>query len=184
VDELQRELIQRCLGGDRSAFEALHAAHVGRVRAYLLRCGFDAAGAEDLTQDVFLRAFRSLHTYDAAKGSFRLWLAVIARNVANKQWHRRAQAESFDPKLAEEMFAAPDNPRDWAEAREESQAVRACVDALPADLAELVRLRYVDARTTRGIAAATGLPEATVRLRLAEAIAILARWLREKGFVE
>lgn len=184
MNDLQRELIQRCLAGDRSAFEALHAAHVGRIRAYLLRCGFDAASTEDLTQDVFLRAFRSLHTYDAAKGSFRLWLAVIARNVANKQWHRRTQAENFDPQLAEEMFAAPDNPRDWPEAREECEAVRACVNALPAELARVIHLRYVDGRTTRGIAAAMGMPESTVRLRLAEATAVLGQWLKEKGFVE
>jgi RNA polymerase sigma-70 factor (ECF subfamily) len=157
---------------------------MGRVRAYLLRSGFGPADADDLAQETFLRAFRSLATFEVERGSFVRWLGAIARNVARRRWHRRREPDSFDPELAEEMFAAPDNPGESPEAREEFQAVRACVDALPAELARIVRLRYVEGRTTRGVSAAAGLPEATVRLRLKEACALLAECLRGKGFLE
>jgi DNA-directed RNA polymerase specialized sigma24 family protein len=55
---------------------------------------------------------------------------------------------------------------------------------LSPDVANLVRLRYVEARTTRGVGQAAGLPESTVRLRLAEARNLLERCLRGKGVLE
>jgi len=178
------ELIARCLAGEAAAQQALHAAHRGRVLAYFRRSGFSWADAEDLAQEAFLRAFRSLEGFDASRGSFRGWLGAIAKNVARRRWGRRSQGDSFDPELAEEMFAAPANPHDTPEAREEIEAVRSCVDALPPELARVIRLRYVAARTTRGVAEATGLPEATVRLRLTEAVGMLERAMREKGFIK
>ena len=179
-----RHLIERGLAGEAPAHAELHARHGGRVVAYFLRSGFSATDAEDLCQEVFLRAFRSLATFDADKGALATWLGAIARNVARRRWARRAQPDSFDPELAEEMFAAADNPGHSPEAREELQAVRDCVEALPAELGRIVRLRYVEGRTTRGVAAATGIPEATVRSRLTECRGLLERCLRGKGILE
>lgn len=181
MDDRERQLVSRCLAGDAPAQEALYRLHAGRILAHFLRSGFARADAEDLLQETFVRAFRSLRTFDAARGSLGTWLAAIARNVARKRWHRRREAESFDPELAEEMLAAPDNPGREAERREETDAVAGCVAALPDELERIVRLRYVEGRTTRGIATAAGMPESTVRLRLAEAHERLARCLRGKG---
>ncbi len=175
------QLAQRCLEGDQAAFGSLYAAHAGAVMAYLLRSGFDQADAADLCQETFIRAFASLASFDASRGTLRGWLAAIARNAARKQWSRRKEGENFDPELAEETLATSDNPGERAAAREAIAAVRDCVNALPAELARIVRLRYIDGRTTRGVAAAAGIPEATVRLRLAQAHDLLAGCLREKG---
>jgi len=180
----ENDLISRCLGGDGAAFHALHAAHVGRIKAYFLRSGFAPADADDLTQEVFVRAFKSLRTFDPVRGTFVQWSAVIARNVARKRYARRPEPEHFDPELAEEMFAAADNPAESPEAREEMDKLAECIGDLPPDLARVVRLRYVEARTTRGIAAATGIPEATVRLRLKEALGRLERGLKQRGVLE
>ncbi len=178
------QLVQRCLAGEEAAFERLHADHAGRVLAYFARSGFGRHSAEDMTQETFIRAFRSLHTFDANRGRFRPWVAMIASNVARKYWSRRKQPENFDPELAEEMFSEMDNPGLDPVAAEEITAVRRCVDSLPGDLARIVRLRYVDARTTRGIAAEINLPESTVRLRLTEASDMLRKCLKDKGFIE
>ena len=177
------ELISRCLAGDSGAFERLYAAHARHMAAYFLRSGFDSADADDLTQETFVRVFRSLDTYDQRRGSFRLWLSAIARNVARRSWSRRADGESFDPELAEQTLAASVDESESPEAREEVAAVRDCVSALPAELGGIVRLRYVEGRTTRGIAAFTGIPEATVRLRLKEAQGMLEQCLKGKGFL-
>ena len=178
------QLISACLAGADAAYDALYAAHAGRIGAYFLRSGFAHADAEDLTQEVFVRAFKSLGTYDVSRGGFRAWLGTVARNVARAQWHRRVDVETLDPVLAEEMFAACDNPGDSPEAREETHAVRAFVEALPAQLGRIVRLRYVEGRTTRAIAAAVDMPESTVRVRLKEATAMLESWLRSQGILE
>ncbi len=184
MEEEDRELAQRCQRGDPSAYERLYVLHAGRIGAYFRRSGFAPADAEDLMQETFTNAFTSVKTFDPERGSFGAWLAAIARNVARKHFSRRPRPDHFDPDLAEATFVAGDNPGLASQLREEIEAVRACVAALPEELAGIVRLRYVDGRTTRGIAAATGMPEATVRLRLAEARQSLQRCLREKGILE
>ena len=179
-----QELIAAARAGDSAACERLHALHAARTRAYFRRCGFSQADADDLVQETFLRVYRALAEFDPAKGGFPAWLGTIARNLARKRWAQRPLAQTFDAALAEDMFVAADAPGDTPEAREEAQAVRDCVARLPGELARLVRLRYVDGRTTRGVAEAAGLPEATVRARLQEARALLAKCLKGKGVLE
>lgn len=178
------QLVARCLSGDDSAFDALYTTHAGRVKIYFLRSGFAPASADDLTQETFIRVARSMGTFDARRGNFRTWLTAIARNIARKQWSRRVQPENFDPEMAEEMIAGTDNPAMTSQANEELDGVRHCVEQLPDELRHIVRLRYVDGMTTRGIGEAIKMPEATVRLRLDEARSAVERCLRSKGVFE
>jgi len=175
------ELVARSLEGDDAAFQVLYRGHAGRVKAYFLRSGFAGADADDLVQDVFIRVFKSLHAFDASRGTFAQWSAVIARNVARRHYPRRTDPEQFDPQLADEVFSGPENPGQSPETREEVDALAGCIESLPPVPARLVRLRYVDGRTTRGVAAAAGIPEATARLRLQEAMGLLETCLKEKG---
>jgi len=184
ANEREGEWVARCLAGDASAYRALYDAHARRIAAYFRRSGFRQADADDLLQETFLRVCRSLHTFDAGRGAFGVWLATIARNVARKAWGRRREPDSFDPEIAEDVLAGPDNPGHDAAQREEVDALRDCVEQLPEGLRRIVRLRYVEARTTRGVSGATGIPEATVRLRLSEARQKLEQCLRLKGVVE
>ena len=64
-------------GGDSAAAEALYRRHAGRVAGFLLRSGFARPDADDLTQETFLRAMRSLRTFDADKGSLGLDLLAL-----------------------------------------------------------------------------------------------------------
>jgi len=183
VSASDAQLVLRCLGGDEAACRSLYAAHAGRVTAFFLRSGFGRADADDLAQEVFVRAFKSLGTFDAARGTLGPWLGAIARNVARRVWQRRSQPQSFDPALADAMFTSAGNPGDESALREQCRAVTQCVGWLPPGLAYMVRLRYVEGRTTRGIAEATGIPESTVRLRLKEALTLLQQCLQGKGII-
>jgi len=181
VDSTDRELVERCLAGDELAAERFYGRHAGRVMAYLTRSGFARPDAEDLSQEVFIRALGSLDTFDESRGGLPQWIGAIARNVARRHWARRSPHSAFDPGLADELFATPDGPNPSPEQQEEIDAVRQCVQQLSAELRRVVELRYVDGLTTRGVAAAVGMPEATVRLRLREAQGTLERWLMDKG---
>ena len=181
ANEQDTELVRRAAAGDQAAYEALYAAHARCVAAYFLRCGFRQADADDLVQETFVRAFRSLHTFDGSRGGLRTWLGAIARNCARKRWSRRPEPDHFDPELAAEVLAGGDDPGNAVEQRDAESALLDCLAALPEELARIVRLRYVDGRTTRGIAAEVGIPEATIRLRLAEAHDQLRRCLTAKG---
>ena len=184
MDDATAQLISRCLGGDQAAYETLYRNSAGRVAAYFARSGFDASRTDDLTQETFLRAFRFLGGFDADRGAFHAWLGTIARNVARRHWRRRAVDDTFDPELADEMFPSPQRRERMPEAREEFAAISGCVESLDAELGRLVRLRYVRGLTTRGIAREAGMPEATVRSRLGEALEKLERCLKRKGFLE
>ncbi len=115
---------------------------------------------------------------------FGAWLSAIAHNVARKYWRRRAVENTFDPELADAMFAIPAEASSSPEQREENAAVADCVSRLDQQLGELVRMRYVRGMTTRGIAAEVQMPESTVRSRLSEALDGVARCLQEKGIVQ
>jgi len=180
----EQKLVARCLAGKKSAHEALHRLHAWRVTAYFRRSGFSTDQSDDLTQETFLRAFKSLGNFNSQRGRVRYWVGAIARNVARKYWSRPEGPIDFDPELAEEMFTAPGDAMESPEMREEIDSVRQCISTLPEELARVVQLRYVAAGTTRGIATAVGLPEATVRLRLKEAMGLLERCLKSKGVLE
>jgi RNA polymerase sigma-70 factor (ECF subfamily) len=176
------DLLERCLSGDPEALGQFYNQNVRAVMVYFLRSGFVQAQAEDLTQEVFLRANRSLATYDSARGGLRNWLWTIARNLARRQWSRRRGTVEQDLDLAEVALDDRDGPFEALAATEETRAVAQCVQALRGELANLVRMRYVDGLTTRGIADITKTPEATVRAHLTEALNLVERCLKNKGF--
>ena len=184
VEQTEQQLISRCLDGEESACRELYDVRAGQVAGYFRRSGFDGSTTADLTQETFVRVFSSLGGYDHARGAFGAWLSAIARNVARKYWRRRATVKTFDPELADAMFAIPTEASSSPEHREENAAVADCVSLLDEQLGELVRMRYVRGMTTRGIASEARMPESTVRSRLGEALDCITRCLQGKGIVQ
>src|SRR5687767_5405153 len=74
-------LVSRCLRGDEAAWEELVRLHTRRVYTLCFRFTGSASQAQDLTQDVFMRVFKTLKTFRSAEGSFSTWLARVARNL-------------------------------------------------------------------------------------------------------
>src|ERR1044071_839120 len=74
-------LVERCLSGDDAAWEELIRLHTRRVYGLCYRFTGSDSEAQDLTQEVFLRVFRSLKSYRSAEGSFATWLARLSRNL-------------------------------------------------------------------------------------------------------
>jgi hypothetical protein len=79
--DADNQLVERCLGGEEAAWEDLVKVHTRRVYGICYRFTGSDQEAQDLTQDVFLRVFRSLKSFRAGEGSFAVWLSRLARNL-------------------------------------------------------------------------------------------------------
>jgi len=146
-------IVDAARGGDGDAFGHLYAAYARMVHGILMaRVPPDVV--DDLVQDVFLAAFRKLHTLrDAA--AFGPWLAMIARNRAN-DFHRHKMETT---QLPEDVVAA-----DRTEA--EATAILALIQTLPDAYRETLVLRLVEGMTGPEIVERTGLTAASVRVNL------------------
>src|SRR6185312_6987852 len=105
-------LVSRCLRGDEPAWEELVRQHTRRVYGLCFRFTGSGSQAQDLTQEVFLRVFRTLKTFRSTEGSFGTWLARVTRNLLIDHYRRTRQERVTDsiedqlPVLEEEGAAA------------------------------------------------------------------------------
>ncbi|MEK7863980.1 MAG: sigma-70 family RNA polymerase sigma factor, partial [Chloroflexota bacterium] len=100
------DVIERARGGDRSAFGELYDAHCDAVYRYILYRVREPSDAEDLTSEVFTRAFANIHRYRWQGKSFLAWLYTIARNAVTDR--RRRQRPTVD--LDDAYGLAADGP--------------------------------------------------------------------------
>ena len=75
------ELVRRCVAGDSAAWESIVRTHTRRIYNLCYRFTGQRQEAEDLTQEVFLRMFRTLKSYDPAQGALGVWLHRVGRNL-------------------------------------------------------------------------------------------------------
>ena len=177
------QLVERCLAGENSAWEDLVRQHSGRVYGMCFRFTGSATEAQDLTQDVFLRIFRSLSQFRAGKGSFTVWLARLTRNllIDNYRKSRLDRAtDSLEDKLPvlEERAAGSNRTDGMVRGRESSELLQHALSRLSPELRETVILRDLEELEYREIAEILNVPEGTVKSRLNRGRAELARMLQ------
>src|SRR5215831_6169272 len=124
-------LVSRCLRGDETAWEELVRLHTRRVYALCYRFTGSGSEAQDLTQEVFLRVFRTIRTFRSNEGSFATWLARVTRNLLIDHYRRTRQERVTDsieeqlPMLEEEGAASPARPDHAVAGREASEILQA-----------------------------------------------------------
>src|SRR5665213_2748834 len=100
--DLDSTIVERCLSGDDAAWEQLVRLHTRRVYGLCYRFTGKDSDAQDLTQDVFLRVFRSLGSFRSAEGSFTTWLARLTRNLLIDHY-RRTRNERITDSIEEQL---------------------------------------------------------------------------------
>jgi RNA polymerase sigma-70 factor (ECF subfamily) len=177
----ERFLVRRLRQGDRDACRELIGAHHGSVYGYLRRLGADAPLAEDLSQETYAKAWRSIESLREAS-SLRSWLLTIARNEYF-QWRRneRAALVSLEAAPAAEADRPPADRQ--IAASERGDELRRAVGRLEPDLRETIALHYFQELSLREVGAVLGVPAGTVKSRLNRALACL-RSLLEKGVAD
>ena len=181
-----RSLVSRCLGGEEAAWEELVRQHTRQVYGLCYRFTGSGAEAQDLTQEVFLRVFRTLKTFRSAEGSFGTWLARVARNLLIDHYRRTRQERATDsieeqlPMMEDSGPAASVRPDHMVAGREASEILQATLQKLSPDLREAVILRDLQEMEYREIAQALAIPEGTVKSRINRGRVELARLLRKQ----
>lgn len=168
-------LAGRFLAGDPAALRELWDAHGGTVHGFALRWLRDHHDAEDVTQQVFVRAWRSRATYDPAKGTVGAWLTGIARRqVADRLAARTRDSEALD-RAARSGFGEQGRPHGVPDQVVEAVVVADELNRLPEQQRTVVRLAFFDDLTHQQIAALTGLPLGTVKSHLRRGLERLRR---------
>jgi RNA polymerase sigma-70 factor (ECF subfamily) len=180
-------VVERCLSGDDAAWEELVRLHTRRVYGFCYRFTSKDSEAQDLTQEVFLRVFRSLGSFRSTEGSFSTWLARLTRNLLIDHY-RRTRNERITDSIEEQLPGAEENRTvgafgkstrtDSAVAgREASELLQSALAKLSPELRETIILRDLQEMEYREIAEVLAIPEGTVKSRLNRGRAELARLL-------
>jgi len=178
----ERELVARAGRGDADAFQSLAARYYRPVAAFLLRRVSRPDVVEDLTQETFLEAYRSLGD-GARPENFSSWLFGIANNRAGK-WIRRKKPVLFDPDAPPTTPSTPSEVDEYAEI-EEQQRLLAALDAglaaLPDDQRRLLEMKHRRGLTCEQIAAELGRPVGTIKSLLSRTYKLLRERLTPAG---
>jgi RNA polymerase sigma-70 factor (ECF subfamily) len=183
-------LVRRCLAGDAVAWEEIVQRYHRRVYNLCYRFAGSADDAQDLTQEVFIRMFRTLKSYDVERGAFVTWISSMTRNLLVDHFRKRRQdrmTDSLDAAPSEHEDAMtlgeriPDKgapPDAGVEQRETRQSVHLALQKLSPELREAVILRDLQDMDYREIATVLRVPEGTVKSRINRGRAELARQLQ------
>ncbi len=167
--------VEAAIGGDARAFAALYDRHLDRVYSYVYYWVRNKADTEDLTQQVFLNAWRAIGSYRRTKASFISWLLRIAHNLVMSFYRKTKEAPCLDVEpVSIERWADPE-----AEvfAKLDGQAVRIAILRLKREQQEVVVMRFLQGLDYSEIAAALGKSEGNIRVIQYRALTELRRLL-------
>lgn len=182
-------LVKRCLGGDSAAWEEIVRSHNRRIYNICYRFTNSPDDAEDLTQEVFIKIYRTLASYDLEKGAFTTWITTITRNLLVDHFRKSKQdrmTDSMDAStsgeedgmtLGDQIQDAKPTPDARVATQETQKMVQKALEKLSPDLREAVILRDLQDMDYREIALALKVPEGTVKSRINRGRTELARLL-------
>jgi RNA polymerase sigma-70 factor (ECF subfamily) len=186
----ERETIRRAQLGDAMAWETLVRQNVGWILHSCIRWAGSRARAEDLTQDVFIRVFQTLHSFRGELGGFRIWLGRIIRNLLiddyrrNRKERRTVSYDSSDEwtqRVIHSVTMSGFSPDAHIEKQERRTSLRRALRLLGPDLREAVTLHDMRGLTYLEISQLLKTPEGTVKSRVNRGRIELVRLMRQSA---
>lgn len=183
------DLVRRCRAGDGAAWEEIVSAYSRRIFNLAYRFTSSVEAAEDLTQEVFIRIYKTLKQYDPKQGNLSNWLMRLARNLIIDDYRHRqrnpqnSMADTVD-KHSFHLRAVGNSAQKDVERRELCSQVQEGIDKLPPDLRTCVILRDIEEMSYREIVDVLRIPEGTVKSRINRGRIELAKILRRARVVQ
>ncbi|HKD60975.1 MAG TPA: sigma-70 family RNA polymerase sigma factor [Terracidiphilus sp.] len=182
------QVVRRCIDGDSGAWAELVRSHHRRVYALCYRFTGNAADAEDLTQDVFLKIYSNLSSFDTARGSLQVWITTMTRNLLVDNFRRTRNQRATDSldagwdetdelRPVDRLQASGASPHEKAAQKELARMVQGALAKVSVELREAVILRDLQDMDYKEIAQVLSIPEGTVKSRISRGRAELARLL-------
>ncbi|WP_407896832.1 RNA polymerase sigma factor RpoE [Ferrigenium sp. UT5] len=184
--EVDQQLVERAQRGDKHAFELLVGKYQRRLGRLISRFVRNAAEAEDLTQEAFIKAYRALPAF-RGDSAFYTWLYRIGINTAKNhllaQGRRAPTSTPFDSEEAEDFEDASllhevATPENELMSKQVVEVVNASLQQLPEDLRTALTLREIEGLSYEEIASVMNCPIGTVRSRIFRAREVVATNLR------
>lgn len=176
----EKALIRASMKGDSEAFEALYLHYMERIYRYIYFRVGDEAQAEDMTEDVFVRAWESLPKYRLGVSRFTSWLYTIAHNLVVDQYRRRNPVQ-----ISTEDLARHSDPSDLPERvisrKQEIEVLAKSIKQLEELEQEVLLLRFVEGLSHREIAAIIGKSRSASRVIQHRALKALRMIMTRKG---
>ncbi|MBM3788953.1 MAG: sigma-70 family RNA polymerase sigma factor [Acidobacteria bacterium] len=178
------KLVERCLEGDDTAWEAIVSMYAKRVYNLSYRYTGRRQEAEDLTQEIFIRVFQNLNSFRSDIGSFQSWILKVGRNLIidhyrqTRRYQHSAGSEEMET-LRLEDDRSP-NPHRLVEQDEASRFLRDGLRSLAPELKEAIVLRDLEGMPYQDIADLLSIPEGTVKSRINRARLELAKLLTKR----
>ena len=182
------ELIRRARGGDGAAWEEIVSLFSRRIFNLAYRFTSSVSGAEDLTQEVFIRIYKTLDQYDPKQGDLSNWLMRLARNLIIDDYRHRqrnpqnSMADTVDDHQYH-LRAVGTSAQREIERKELAGQVQEGIDKLPDDLRTCVILRDIEELSYQEIVDVLKIPEGTVKSRINRGRIELAKILRRMKVV-
>jgi RNA polymerase sigma-70 factor (ECF subfamily) len=181
-------VVRRCLDGDSAAWAELVKAQHRRVYGLCYRFTGSSQDSEDLTQEVFLKVYGNLASFDLSRGSFPTWLTTLTRNLLVDHFRRGRQQRATDSldagwedsselQISDRLADQQPSPHQHAAAREIERMVQQALTKISPELREAVILRDLQDLDYKEIAQVLRIPEGTVKSRISRGRAELARLL-------
>jgi len=181
MNSLDQELVDSCLQGNEQAWADFVHCHAHRIYALSYRFTRCGAEAEDVTQEVFVRAYLTLNRYRSEIGSLSGWLTHVARNLLIDRYRRTRRQKQFQP-IREPELTVPDphalNPLQRLAQDEAAIWVHTALQSLSPNTRSVIVLHDLEGLALDEVAAVLHIPLGTVKSRLIRGRRELARILR------
>jgi RNA polymerase sigma-70 factor, ECF subfamily len=192
LDDIQavNTLVRRCVSGDAAAWQEIVQQYHRRIYNICYRFSGSADDASDLTQEVFIKMYRTLSTYDTSRASFMTWVTTVTRNLLVDHFRKGKYdriTDSLDAvpasqedglTLADQLEDKAASPESKMRSQETQKLVHEALRRLSPELREAVILRDLQDLDYKDIAKVLSVPEGTVKSRINRGRTELARLLQ------